>query len=41
MDKFKNPIEFVKMLKVFFQKANSNIVVNGKASKALVIKKGV
>jgi len=41
MDKFRIPIEFVKVMKVFFQGANSNIVVNGKASKALVIKKGV
>jgi hypothetical protein len=41
MDKFRIPIKFVKMMKVFFQGANLNIVMNGKTSKALVIKKGV
>jgi hypothetical protein len=41
MDKFGIPIEFVKMMKVLFQGANSNIAVNGKTSKALVIKRGV
>jgi hypothetical protein len=41
MNKFGIPTKLVKMMKMFFQGANSNITMNGKASKALVIKRGV
>ncbi len=41
MDKLRIPIKFVKMTKMVFQGANVNVVVNGKASKALVIKRGL
>jgi hypothetical protein len=40
-DKLGIPTKFVKMTKVFFQVLNANIVVNGKASKALVIERGM
>jgi hypothetical protein len=41
MDKLKIPTEFIKMTKLFFQRASASIAINGKAFKALVIKRGV
>jgi hypothetical protein len=41
MDELGVPIVFVNMTKVFFKGASANVIVNGKAFKALVIKKGV
>jgi hypothetical protein len=41
IDKLEIPTKLVKMMKMLFQGASASITMNGKAFKALVIKRGM